>query len=114
MDNNCHWIILLLIVEATIIKMLSGMHNTEESMKDTVAKKYYHVLPKQRVDELFATDSKITWNDLVTIYTQPDWCKHFRALDYMEGCWSLIYQNVKGEKDCLSCEDYRKTIIQEK
>jgi len=73
-----------------------------------IKKKYHHELPKQRVDELFSEDLKITWNDLMILYKQPDWCRLFHALDYMEGCWSLLYQNIKEEKDCLNCEEYHK------
>ena len=84
---------------------------TKVEKEEITEKKYFHELVGQEYKKLFDKSSKITWKKLVEDYSQPDWCRLYNALDYMEGCWSLIFQDIKNENHCSSCEYYKRSLL---
>lgn len=68
-------------------------------------KQYWHELSQQERKQ--ARDTK-TNMEVVTTYQQPKWCSLYNALDYYDGCWSLLLEpDSVNEKfcSCLSTEE---------
>ncbi|MEN6623828.1 MAG: hypothetical protein ABFD50_20045 [Smithella sp.] len=65
-------------------------------------KKYFHELSDEEYKALIK--SKITYDQLLKSYAQPDWCNYSVALEGIIGCWALIGREIKSETDCKECD----------
>lgn len=72
------------------------------------AKKYWHELPQQEVDEIF--NKKVNVKYVLDNFKQPNWCDMAFALEGVFGCWSLVYfkRTQISEEFCKTCICFKK------
>lgn len=81
-------------------------------MKDItrVKKRYWHELTDKEIQEF--TDRKVTWDEIMNTFKQPDWCSYPNALNGILGCWSLTdefdLRHQISRTYCKNCDCYIK------
>lgn len=68
------------------------------------ANKHFHELTDDEYKVIL--DSDMTLRELAEKYPRPPWCNYPDALAPL-GCWSLTSRRIKGEGDCLGCDEYK-------
>lgn len=65
--------------------------------------KYWHEESREVLQQL--ADQSITWEEIMHMYEQPDWCDYPKALSGGAGCWSLVdWSGEHPKRECISLE----------
>ena len=72
-------------------------------------KKYWHKLSYAVQKDLLMNKGL---NYILENCEQPEWCRLHNALDFWEGCWSLIDGFIKREEHCRDCIYYIRKSTQ--
>jgi len=67
-----------------------------------MSKIYWHEISKENKDKIIV--SKLSINDFVNKYKQPDWCIYPDALKGLLGCWGLIDGSITCIENCKNCD----------
>jgi len=68
-------------------------------------KVYYHEISKEELED----GKKLSVQQFLKKYSQPDWCDYPDALVPTLGCWSLVYfRESISENFCSNCECFNK------
>jgi len=82
-------------------------------MDELMDKKYFHELTDKEYQELII-DKSLTINDVMEQFAQPYWCTYPEALEGEMGCWSLVFDRQKINREyCEKCECYRERLSDE-
>ena len=65
--------------------------------------KYFHQLSETEYKQA----QKLTVEQVLHQFKQPDWCNYPDALSGRMGCWSLVGGMVKAEDRCTGCDLYK-------
>jgi hypothetical protein len=68
--------------------------------------KYFHELTDKEYLSL-RRDGDV-FMDALTKFSEPPWCKNKNALNFKDGCYSLLNHSISKKVDCNHCSDIKK------